>query len=66
MATNSYVVTGMTCGSCASKVTAAVETVPGVQDIDVDIASGELSVSGESVEDAAVREAIAAAGYKVA
>ena len=64
-ATSTYTVQGMTCSSCATKVTGAVSEVAGVTDTDVDLATGILTVAGPDVDDAAVRTAIADAGYSV-
>ena len=67
MATSTYTVTGMTCGHCVSAVTEEVTLVPGVTDVDVDLASGRLTVTSDApVDDAAVRAAVDEAGYEVA
>jgi copper chaperone len=63
--TATYTVVGMTCNSCVNKVTNAVTGVEGIVDIDVDVATGTLEVSGH-VDDTAVRAAVADAGYKIA
>lgn len=63
--TATYTVVGMTCNSCVNKVTNAVEDVAGVDDIDVDVATGTLEVTG-NVDDAAIRSAVAEAGYQIA
>ncbi|KRB73126.1 hypothetical protein ASE01_20355 [Nocardioides sp. Root190] len=63
--TNEYAVQGMTCSSCATKVSAAVSQVVGVIATDVDLATGTLKVTGPAVEDTEVRTAIADAGYRV-
>ncbi|MFC7487926.1 heavy-metal-associated domain-containing protein [Knoellia sp. CPCC 206453] len=63
--TSSYTVQGMTCNSCATKVTNAVNHVVGVTDTDVDLTTGTLTVAGPDVSDAAVRDAITGAGYRV-
>lgn len=63
--TATYTVVGMTCNSCVNKVTNAVTDVEGIQDVDVDVSTGLLEVSGH-IDDQAIREAIAQAGYKVA
>jgi copper chaperone len=62
--TSTYTVEGMTCGSCAAKVTDAVNHVPGVVETDVDLTTGTLTVAGAGVDHAAVRSAISAAGYQ--
>ena len=59
-----YTVQGMTCTHCVLSVTEEVSEVTGVQDVDVDLASGRLVVRGD-VDDAAVRAAVADAGYEV-
>ena len=65
MSTTTYTVQGMTCTSCAGKVTGAVADIEGVEGTEVDLAAGELSVTGSAYEDRAVREAITDAGYRV-
>ncbi|MGY1763640.1 heavy-metal-associated domain-containing protein [Geodermatophilus sp. SYSU D00779] len=67
MSTTSYTVTGMTCGHCVNAVTEEVSAVPGVTAVDVDLASGGLTVtSTEPVDADAVRAAVQEAGYSVA
>ena len=67
MSTSTYTVTGMTCGHCVSSVTEEVSQVPGVTDVQVDLATGGLTVTSEApVDDAAVRAAVEEAGYEVA
>jgi len=60
-----YLVTGMTCGHCRAAVAEEVRAVDGVTGVEVDLASGRLTVRGEGVEDAAVRAAVVEAGYEV-
>ncbi len=67
MATSTYTVTGMTCGHCVSAVTEEVTAVPGVTAVDVDLASGRLTVTSDApVDDDAVRAAVDEAGYELA
>ena len=67
MSTASYTVAGMTCGHCVNAVTEEVSAVPGVTAVDVDLASGGLTVtSTEPVDDSAVRAAVEEAGYEIA
>ncbi|WP_233491629.1 heavy-metal-associated domain-containing protein [Blastococcus sp. TBT05-19] len=64
--TASYTVTGMTCGHCVTAVTEEVSSVPGVTAVDVDLASGALTVTSEQpVDESAVRAAVEEAGYEV-
>lgn len=63
----SYTVTGMTCGHCVSSVTAEVSKIPGVASVDVDLASGKVTVESQApLDDAAVAAAVTEAGYEVA
>jgi copper chaperone len=57
-----YAVAGMHCRSCALNVGEFVEEVEGVREVDVDLDSGRMIVSGQA-DDSAIREAVAAAGY---
>ncbi len=67
MASASYTVQGMTCSHCVSSVTEEVSAVPGVDDVQVDLDSGAMTVSGNNLpDDAAIRAAVAEAGYSVA
>jgi copper chaperone len=67
VSTSSYTVVGMTCGHCVSAVTEEVSQVAGVTGVDVDLASGGLTVTSEAaVDDTAVRAAVEEAGYEVA
>ena len=64
--TASYTVTGMTCGHCVTSVTEEVTALPGVTDVEVDLATGGLTVTSEQpVDESAVRAAVEEAGYEV-
>ena len=65
MSTTTYRVEGMTCSHCGASVTEEVSEVPGVTDVAVELESGAVAVTGEGVDDAAVRAAVAEAGYEV-
>jgi copper chaperone CopZ len=66
MSTATYTVVGMTCGHCVSAVTGEVSQVPGVTAVDVDLASGGLTVTSDApVDGTAVRAAVEEAGYEV-
>lgn len=59
-----YKVDGMTCGHCVSTVKAAVGSLPAVRAVEVDLATGTVTVAGTPSE-AAVKQAISEAGYDV-
>ena len=65
--TQTYTVTGMTCGHCVASVTEEVEEISGVEKIDIVLETGSLTItSSEPVEDAAVKTAVEEAGYQLA
>jgi copper ion binding protein len=66
MSTTTYQVTGMTCGHCVQAVTTEVSAIDGVTDVQVDLESGRVDVTGEGVTDEAVRAAVDEAGYALA
>jgi copper chaperone CopZ len=57
-------VDGMSCGHCVSAITAAVEPLPGVAGVTVDLDNGTVTVSGAPDEEAVVA-AIEDCGYDV-
>jgi copper chaperone CopZ len=61
-----YTITGMTCHHCTLSVSEEVAEIPGVTAVDVDLATGRMTVAGEGFGDDAVRAAVAEAGYEVA
>ncbi len=62
--TREYTVSGMTCGHCEQSVREEVGAVAGVQDVEVSVARGTLTVTlGAPVEDAAILAAVDDAGY---
>jgi len=67
MTTIDFTVKGMTCGHCVSSVSEEVGRIAGVTGVQVDLASGTVSVtSAGPVDPAAVRAAVDEAGYEVA
>ena len=64
MSEATYVVHGMSCGHCVTAVEAEVRAVPGVESVSADLATKLVRVGGAGFEDAAVRTAIADAGYE--
>ena len=62
---STYEITGMTCDHCVLSVQEEVAEVSGVAAVDVDLASGRLTVAGEAFADEAVARAVAEAGYEV-
>ncbi|HZE33945.1 MAG TPA: copper ion binding protein [Actinoallomurus sp.] len=66
MVTTRYAVKGMTCEHCVAAVSAEVGRIDGVSGVDVDLATGAVTVtSADGLDDVAVREAVDEAGYEV-
>ena len=64
--TATYTVSGMTCGHCVSSVAEEVAKIPGVTEVQVDLASGAVTIASETqVEETAVKEAVDEAGYEL-
>jgi copper chaperone CopZ len=62
MATQSYIVPGVTCGHCKAAIERGVSDVPGVASVNVDIDTKRVVVEGEAGPDRVVA-AIVEAGY---
>ena len=58
-----YSVRGMTCGHCVMSVREEVSEVAGVTNVDVDLASGSMTVTGSGISDDAITAAVVEAGY---
>ena len=67
MTTTSYTVRGMTCSHCVSSVSTEVGALPGVSDVQVDLATGAMTVTiDQPVDVEAVHGAVDEAGYALA
>ncbi len=68
MSTSTVIVSGMTCGHCASSVREEVGALAGVTDVEVDVASGQVTISSSAppIEPDAIRVAVEEAGYHLA
>ena len=64
MTTATYTVTGMTCGHCVASVTEEVSALPGVDDVQVDLPTGQLTVQGTATREDVAR-AVDEAGYQL-
>jgi copper chaperone len=63
---HTYSVSGMSCEHCVAAVSSEVGEIPGIDSVDVDLASGAVVVHGSEIDDEAVRGAVEAAGYSFA
>jgi copper chaperone len=60
-----YTLQGMTCGHCVASVTGEVRKVEGVRGVEVDLASGRVTVAGDGYTDEQIRAAVDEAGYEI-
>jgi copper chaperone CopZ len=58
-----YAVPGMHCDHCVAAVEAELCAVSGVESVDVDLATKLVVVTGDALDDDALRAAIDEAGY---
>jgi copper chaperone len=66
LSTSTFTVSGMTCSHCVSSVTEEVHALPEVSEVDVDLATGRVTVvSTASITDDRVRAAVEEAGYQL-
>lgn len=67
MSTVTVTVTGMSCGHCATSVRDEVENLPGVTCVDVDAASGKVTIDSDApILRNSIEDAVEAAGYQLA
>jgi copper chaperone CopZ len=65
--TATYTVTGMTCQHCVNAVTGELVALPGVDDVQIDLGTGAVTVTSETPLAAdEVRAAVDEAGYEIA
>lgn len=66
MTTTTYTIKGMTCQHCQNAVSAELGRLPGVQDVQIDLAAGTATVTSEQpLDQQAVRDAVDEAGYEL-
>ena len=61
-----YSVPAIHCAHCAMSIREEVSEVEGVEGVDVDLDSKVVTISGNDLDDAALRAAIVEAGYEAA
>ena len=65
-ATANYTVTGMTCGHCVASVKEEISEIPGVQNVDVVLEGGAVTItSAEPIAREDVEKAVTEAGYQL-
>jgi copper chaperone len=64
--TSTFQVRGMSCGHCVSSVQSEVTAIEGVTAVDVDLTTGQVTVTSDTpIDTDAVTAAVEEAGYEV-
>ncbi|CAB4886787.1 unannotated protein [freshwater metagenome] len=64
MSTLTFTVPGMTCGHCEAAVKGEISKVSGVTDVDVNLATKVVVVTGSELDQAALFAAVDEAGFE--
>lgn len=64
-AAHTYTVHGMTCNHCKNNVEKVIRTVNGVESVSVDLQSGIATVTGDEIDDNAIKEAVESIGFSL-
>ena len=65
--TNTYTVSGLHCSGCVATVSEEVQEIPGVQNVELELETGALTITtAEPVDDDAIKAAVEEAGYQLA
>ena len=55
----------MTCNHCRANVEKVIRSVKGVESVSVDLQSGVATVTGDDIDDKAVKEAVESIGFSI-
>ena len=56
---------GMSCAHCANSVKVALEDIPGITNVDVNVRAGQATVEGSGFDDNDLKQAVEDEGYTV-
>jgi copper chaperone CopZ len=56
-------VKGVSCNHCRANTEKVIRTVNGVESVSVDLQSGIATVTGDNIDDTAIREAVESIGF---
>lgn len=64
--TTTYAVSGMSCGHCKATLTKVIGDLDGVTGVEVDLAAGQVTVTGTAEpDDAVIADVVDEAGYEL-
>ncbi len=64
MAEKTVKVSGMTCNHCKANVQSNLSTIPGIENIDIDLATGTVTMKGEDINLGEVKSKVEGIGYQ--
>ena len=65
--TTTYTVSGLHCSGCVASVSEEVREIPGVENVDLVLETGALTITTAApVDEDAIKAAVAEAGYQLA
>lgn len=65
MSTERFVVSNVKCDGCVTNIKAGLQDFPGITEVQVDVASGQVDVSGANLQRGEVQNKLAELGYPV-
>lgn len=63
MTFKTIIVEGMMCNNCKTHVEKAIKEIAGIDDVIVDLANGQIRVSGDEIDLIKVKQSVEKAGY---
>ena len=63
MATRTFLVEGMTCNHCKTRVESGLKSITGIEDVIADLANGQVRVSGDNIDTSKVKQSVEESGY---
>jgi len=64
MAEKTIKVNGMTCNHCKSNVENNLSAIPGIENIEIDLESGKVKMTGDDIDLSAVKNKVESIGYE--
>jgi copper chaperone CopZ len=64
MTIKTFIVEGMMCKNCSTHVENAIKKNTGIDEVIVDLANGQVRVSGDEIDLIKVKQSVEEAGYK--
>ncbi|MEU0539604.1 heavy metal-associated domain-containing protein [Nocardia sp. NPDC005978] len=63
--TSTYTVSGMSCGGCVGKVKNEIGKLSGIDGVDIELATGRMTVIGGALDDNLIQNTVRNLGYQL-